>query len=347
MDKYRDKIAIFNDDVQGTGIVTLAALQAALKVSDVKMKDCRVLCFGAGTAGTGIADMIVRAIGVDSEKDDKEAAKQIWYVTSSPISSLIRLTICIRLMDKPGLLLKSMGHDLTHGQHPYARDDEEWKGESTDDLTAVIKKVKPHVIIGTSTKPGAFTKEAVQEMAKHVDRPIVFPLSNPTKLHEAQPEDINSWTKGKALIATGSPFPPVEHDGVKYEVAECNNSTAFPGVGLGGVLCRTRLVSDKMLVAATKALAAQAPALKDPNAGLLPDVEDVRDISVQVAKAVIKTAVEEGLNQEKDIPTDDKELEEWIREQMWEPRYRELKKVEKEDADKAARGEAGIQGGHE
>jgi len=249
-------------------------------------------------------------------------------------------------MDKPGLLLKSMGEDLTHGQHPYARNDSDWKGKPTDDLVSIIKEVKPHVIIGTSTKPKAFTKEALQEMAKHVDRPIVLPLSNPTKLHEAQPEDIYSWTGGKALIATGSPFPPVEHNGTKYEVAECNNSTAFPGVGLGGVLCRTRLVSDKMLVAATKALAAQAPALKDPDAGLLPDVEDVREISVQVAKAVIQTAIEEGLNQEKEIPEDEGGLEEWIREQMWEPQYRKLVKVQYADASKAAKGEAGAQGQH-
>jgi len=249
-------------------------------------------------------------------------------------------------MDKPGLLLKSMGDNLTHGQKPYARDDSEWENNPTDDLVSVIKEVKPHVIIGTSTKPKAFTKEALQEMAKHVDRPIVLPLSNPTKLHEAQPNDIFTWTDGKALIATGSPFPPVEHNGTKYEVAECNNSTAFPGVGLGGVLCRTRLVSDKMLVAATKALAAQAPALKDPNAGLLPDVEDVREISVQIAKAVIQTAIEERLSQEEGIPEDEKELEEWIREQMWKPEYRKLVKVQYSDAGKAAKGEAGIQGQH-
>lgn len=199
-------------------------------------------------------------------------------------------------------------------------------------------------MIGTSTKPGAFTEEVIKEMAKHVDRPIVFPLSNPTRLHEAKPEDINAWTKGKALIATGSPFPPVEYDGTKYEVAECNNSTVFPAVGLGAVLCRARLMSDKMLVAATQALAGQAPALKDPNAGLLPDVVNVREISVQLAKAVIKQAVEEGLNNEKDIPTNDADLDEWMREQMWDAKYRPLRHVSLEKAGKHAKGEAGIQG---
>jgi malate dehydrogenase (oxaloacetate-decarboxylating) len=181
-------------------------------------------------------------------------------------------------------------------------------------------------------------------MSAHVSRPIVFPLSNPTRLHEADPKDINEWSQGKALIATGSPFPPVTYNGTAYEVAECNNSTCFPGIGLGCVLSRAKLVSDAMLVAAVKALAAQSPALKDPNKGLLPDVADVREISVHIAKAVIKQAVEEGLAQEKDIPNEDAELDEWVREQMWEPVYRPLRRVAKEDASRDARGEMGIAG---
>jgi len=181
-------------------------------------------------------------------------------------------------------------------------------------------------------------------MASHVDRPIIFPLSNPTRLHEADPKDINEWTKGKALIATGSPFPPVTYNGKEYEVAECNNSTCFPGIGLGCVLSRTRLLSDKMLVAAVKALAAQSPALKDPDKGLLPDVTNVREISVHIAKAVLKQAVEEGLAQEKGIPEDEEDLEEWIREQMWDPAYRPMRKVEREGASKLALGEMGIAG---
>lgn len=181
-------------------------------------------------------------------------------------------------------------------------------------------------------------------MASHVERPIIFPLSNPTRLHEADPKDINEWTKGKALIATGSPFPPVTYDGKEYEVAECNNSTCFPGIGLGCVLSRARLLSDKMLVAAVKALAAQSPALKDPDKGLLPDVTNVREISVHIARAVIKQAVEEGLAQEKGIPTNDEDLEEWIREQMWDPVYRPMRKVGREGASKHALGEMGIAG---
>lgn len=161
-------------------------------------------------------------------------------------------------------------------------------------------------------------------MASYVDRPIIFPLSNPTRLHEADPKDINDWTKGKALIATGSPFPPVSYNGKEYEVAECNNSTCFPGIGLGAVLSRSKLLSDRMLVAAVKALAAQSPALKDPDKGLLPDVTQVRDISVKIAMAVIRTAMDEGHATRQNIPTDEKDLEEWIRAQMWEPRYRDL-----------------------
>ncbi|KAB8304121.1 hypothetical protein EYC80_003541 [Monilinia laxa] len=323
LDRYRPEIACFNDDVQGTGCVTLAAMIAALHVSKVKLEDTRIVIFGSGTAGTGIADQFRDAIATDSGKSKEEAAKQIYCV------------------DKPGLLLKSHGDKLTHAQIAYAREDSDWKDKDHGDLLAIIKEVKPHVLIGTSTKPKSFTKEIIEEMASHVDRPIVFPLSNPTRLHEADPKDINEWTKGKALIATGSPFPPVKYEDREYEVAECNNSTCFPGIGLGCVLSRTRLLSDKMLVSAVKALADQSPALKNPDKGLLPDVVNVREISVHIAKAVIQTSVEEGLAQEKNIPTNDEDLEEWIREQMWDPAYRPLKLVEKDSASRNATGKSG------
>ena len=181
-------------------------------------------------------------------------------------------------------------------------------------------------------------------MASHVSRPIIFPLSNPTRLHEASPSDLNEWTKGKALIATGSPFPPVKYDGKEYEIAECNNSTCFPGIGLGCVLSRSKLLSDKMLVAAVKSLAAQSPALKDPDKGLLPDVIHVREISVHIAKAVIRQAVDEGLATQEGIPDDEEDLEEWIREQMWDAAYRPLKFVEKSTAGRHAKGEMGVAG---
>ncbi|EPE24681.1 Aminoacid dehydrogenase-like, N-terminal [Glarea lozoyensis ATCC 20868] len=326
LDKYRPQMACFNDDVQGTGAVTLAAIMAGLHVSNIKLTDMRVVIFGSGTAGTGIADQVRDAIAADSGKSKEDAAKQLWCV------------------DKPGLLLKSHGDKLTHAQIPYAREDSDYKGTSTSDLLSVIKAVKPHVLIGTSTQPKTFTKEVIQEMSSHVDRPIVFPLSNPTRLHEADPKDINEWSKGKALIATGSPFPPVSYNGKEYEVAECNNSTCFPGIGLGCVLSRSKLLSDKMLVAAVKALAAQSPALKDPCKGLLPDVSDVREISVHIARAVIRASQEEGLNMETEIPEGEEDLEEWVREQMWDASYRPLRLVSKETASKDAKGQLGSAG---
>ncbi|KAJ4351907.1 NAD-dependent malic enzyme, mitochondrial [Didymosphaeria variabile] len=284
LDKYTPKMACFNDDVQGTGAVTLAAIMAAFKEAKVEWGDARFVMFGSGTAGTGIADQVSDAIAQETGKSKEEAGQQIWCV------------------DKPGLLLKSKKDELTPAQIPYAREDGDWDKKDHSDLRSVIKEVKPHVLIGTSTKPGAFTKEVVQEMAKHVDRPIIFPLSNPTRLHEAKPQDLFDWTDGKALVATGSPFPPVKHNGKEYDISPISNGTG---------------------------------------SGLLPDVTDVREISVHIAKNVIQQAVKEDLAQEKDIPTDDAELEEWIREQMWDAKYRPLKLVEHENANAFARGEAG------
>ncbi|KAI9705261.1 MAG: NAD-dependent malic enzyme, mitochondrial [Bogoriella megaspora] len=326
LDKYTPQIACFNDDVQGTGCVTLAAIMAAFHVTKTKMSDLRVVMFGSGSAGTGIADQIRDAIAVESGKSQEEAGKQIYCV------------------DKPGLLLKSKQDQLTPAQIPYAHDDAPWEGKDHTSLVDIIKEVKPHVLIGCSTRPKAFTKEVVTEMASHVPRPIIFPLSNPTRLHEADPKDLNEWTEGRALIATGSPFPPVEHNGVTREISECNNSVTFPGIGLGAILSRTKLLPPSLLVAATRALASQAPILKDETKGLLPDVQDVREVSVKIAVAVIRKAVEEGLAQEKKIPEEEGDLEEWVREQMWEPVYRPLRRVGKENATRHAKGEAGTGG---
>ncbi|RPB14868.1 hypothetical protein P167DRAFT_572150 [Morchella conica CCBAS932] len=324
LEQYRPQLTCFNDDVQGTGVVTMAAIMAAAKVAKMEVKDLRVVMFGAGTAGTGIADQFRDAVAAGG-KSKEEATAQVW------------------LVDKPGLLLKSHGDQLTTAQTTYAREDEEWSSKDTKDLVTIIREVKPHVLIGCSTRPKSFTEEVVKEMAKHVERPAIFPLSNPTKLHEASPEDIYAWTDGKALVATGSPFPPVEHNGKKFDIAECNNATAFPGIGLGCILSRATRLSDKMLVAAIASLAAQSPALKDPTRPLLPDVEDVRRISAQIACAVIKQAVEEGLNRIEDIPVDNEEdLLDWVKGQMWNPVYRPLKKVDKSTSSRAAKGELGI-----
>jgi malate dehydrogenase (oxaloacetate-decarboxylating) len=240
--------------------------------------------------------------------------------------------------------MKRHGDKLTSAQKPFARDDSEFPDSDTVDLHTVIKSVKPNILIGCSTRPGSFTKEILQEMAKHVDRPIVFPLSNPTRLHEAQPKDINTWTQGKALIATGSPFPPVEYNGQQYDVAECNNCLVYPGIGLGCVLARAERLTDTMIVAAAHGLAELSPALKDPDLALLPDIKDVRETSVAVAMKVIQQCINEGLNRVKDIPEDEGELKAWIEEQMWKPEYREYEKVKADDASREARGELGIKG---
>lgn len=329
LDRYRPKIPCFNDDVQGTGCVTLAAIMAGLHVSKQKLSDLRMVVFGSGTAGVGIADQVRDAIAAERNIGKEDAAKQIF------------------LIDKPGLLTTDT--DNNDAQTFFAKSKDEWNDKSTD-LLGVIKAIHPNVLIGTSTVPGSFTEEIVKEMASHVDRPIILPLSNPTRLHEAVPSDLLKWTEGRALVATGSPFKPVKgpwgKDGkdVEIEVAECNNSVVFPGIGLGSVLCRANLVTDKMLVAAVEAVAEMSPALKDDTAPLLPGVDIVRDVSVNVAKKVIRAAEKEGVVEEKDIPQDDDELAEWIREQMWDPVYRPLKLVDMEGASRQAKGQLRVVG---
>ncbi|KAF3764101.1 hypothetical protein M406DRAFT_291140 [Cryphonectria parasitica EP155] len=329
LDSYRPKIACFNDDVQGTGCVTLAGIMAGLHVTKQKLSDMRMIIFGAGTAGCGIADQVRDAIAAERNISKEDASKQIW------------------LLDRPGLLTTAT--ELNQAQKSFAKSKEEWDGKSTD-LLSVINEVHPNVLIGTSTKPNSFTEEIVKSMASHVDRPIVMPLSNPTRLHEAVPADILKWTDGRALVATGSPFKPVKGpwgeggEEVEIEVAECNNSVVFPGIGLGCVLSRSKLLTDKMLVAAVEGVADMSPALKDDRAPLLPGVDVVRKVSVNVAKKVIRAAEKEGVVQEKDIPSEDEALEDWIREQMWDPVYRPLKFVKKELASRQAKGELRVVG---
>ena len=314
LDKYRSQAPIFNDDVQGTGCVTLAAIMAALHVSKQELKDLRMVVFGAGSAGVGIADQVRDAIATERKISKEEAAKQIY------------------LIDKPGLLTTET--ETTEAQKIFVKDASEWKQGGTS-LLDVVKKVKPNVLVGTSTVPGSFTKEIVQEMAKHVDRPVILPLSNPTRLHEAIPKDLYHWTNGKALVATGSPFDPVKgpwgQNGKEIEItpAECNNSIVFPGIGLGSILSRSKLITDKMLVAAVEGVASLSPALKDSTEPLLPGVDVVRPVSVRVARNVIKAAVEEGMATQADIPSNDDELDAWIKEQMWDAEYRPLKLAKK------------------
>ncbi|EGP85269.1 uncharacterized protein MYCGRDRAFT_45998 [Zymoseptoria tritici IPO323] len=311
LDQYRSEVPCFNDDVQGTGCVTLAAITAAFHVSGQSLKDIRMVIFGSGSAGIGIADQVRNAIAAECKIDKDEAAKQIW------------------LIDKPGLLTTDV--DVSSAQKGFVRDAAEWKGKDTS-LVGVVKDVKPNVLIGTSTVPGAFTKDVVQEMASHVERPVVLPLSNPTRLHEAVPKDLLTWTNGKALVATGSPFDAVKgpwgKDGAEVEIqpAECNNSVVFPGIGLGSILCRTKLITDEMLVGAVEGVASMAPARTDSTAPLLPGVEDVRAVSVRVARNVIKAAVKGKVATQEGIPMEsDEELDQWIEKQMWKAEYRPIK----------------------
>lgn len=312
LDKYRSDVPCFNDDVQGTGCVTLAAIVAALRVSGQGLADLRMVVFGAGSAGVGIADQVRDAIAAERNISKDEAAKQIW------------------LVDKPGLLTTET--ESSDAQKGFLKDASQWKGKDCD-LMSVVENVKPNVLIGTSTVPGSFTKEIVQEMARSVERPIILPLSNPTRLHEAVPTDLFHWTDGKALVATGSPFDPVKgpwgKDGEEIEVvpAECNNSVVFPGIALGSVLSRTKLITDEMLVAAVEGVASMAPSQDDSTAPLLPGVDIVRKVSVRVARNVIKAAVKGKVSQQSDVPEDDDKLDTWIEQQMWQAEYRPLELV--------------------
>lgn len=325
LDTYRPQMPCFNDDVQGTGCVTLAAIMSGFLVTQQSLADLRMVVFGAGTAGVGIADQVRDAVAAERGISKEEAAKHIW------------------LIDKPGLLTD--GIEMSAAQKAFAKDQTEWHGKKTD-LLGVVEAIHPNVLVGTSTVPKAFTREIVQTMAAHVERPIILPLSNPTRLHEAVPADLLAWTGGRALVATGSPFAPVRGpwgpDGaeVEFEIAECNNSVVFPGIGLGSILCRASRVTDSMLVAAVEAVAEMSPVRKDPMAPLLPGVGVVRDVSVAIARRVVRAAAKEGVSTEAGMPLDggDALLDEWIREQMWEAEYRPLKYVPLEEASRHALG---------
>lgn len=255
LERYRERQAVFNDDIQGTGAVTLATLTAALQVNGEKLSEQRIVQFGAGSAGLGIVRQIRDAMVLVDGTEKKEAASKFW------------------LVDKFGLVKRGLGDKVRPEiEDDFVRPEDHWGTDETH-LLDVVKRVKPTVLIGTSTAHGAFTENVIREMAKHTERPIIFPLSNPTRLAECTPEDAQRWTDGKALISTGSPFPPVDiGEGEKYSVAECNNALVYPGIGLGAILARAKRVTDKMIIRAAQCLGDLAPASKDkPNASLLPD----------------------------------------------------------------------------
>ncbi|WVF72985.1 hypothetical protein IAT40_007803 [Kwoniella sp. CBS 6097] len=315
--RYRDQLSIFNDDIQGTGAVTLAALQAAIAVTKSKLADQKIVIYGSGSAGLGIArqlrDAIILEAGDKDKISSKEAASRFW------------------LIDQHGLIKKFLGKDKIRDEieDEFIRQEDEWNNDKEESgLLDVIKKVKPTVLIGTSTHAGAFTEEVAKEMAKNVDRPIIFPLSNPTKKCEAKPEDLNKWTNGKALMATGSPFDPVDipgQDKKKYIVAECNNALIYPGLGLGAILSRASKMTDSMIVAGSKRLSELAPSSEknDPDASLLPDFGDAPEVNFEIALAVIEAAVQDGVATEKELPKDKEERKKWAKEKSWTAVYSE------------------------
>ncbi|QWH41800.1 oxaloacetate-decarboxylating malate dehydrogenase [Bacillus mycoides] len=308
LDKYRHDVCTFNDDIQGTGAVSLAAVLSAVKASGVPLNEHRVVVFGAGTAGIGIADQVRDAL-VRVGLSEQEAHERFW---------------CI---DRNGLITDNM-EDLLDFQVPYARKEAEvkdWKQSDAIGLAEVVKYVKPTILIGTSTVAGAFKEEIIKEMASHVERPIILPMSNPTPLAEAKPVDLIEWTEGRALVATGSPFDPVTYNGVTYVIGQSNNALIFPGLGLGTIVVRASVMTDGMFAAAAEAVASMVDT-SQPGAPILPEVEELRNISEMVAIEVAKVAVAEGVAREN---LSDNDIKIAVKESIWKPEYRQIKAVEK------------------
>ncbi|MBJ7945766.1 oxaloacetate-decarboxylating malate dehydrogenase [Bacillus cereus group sp. N24] len=308
LDKYRHDVCTFNDDIQGTGAVSLAAVLSAVKASGVPLSEHGVVVFGAGTAGIGIADQVRDAM-VRVGLSDEESHNRFW---------------CI---DRNGLVTDNM-EGLLDFQIPYARKEAEvsdWKQNDVIGLAEVVKHVKPTILIGTSTVAGAFKEEIIKEMASHVERPIILPMSNPTPLAEAKPADLIEWTEGRALVATGSPFEPVTYNGVTYVIGQSNNALIFPGLGLGTIVVRASVMTDGMFAAAAEAVASMVDT-SQPGAPILPEVEELRNISELVAIEVAKVAVAEGIAREN---LSDNDIKIAVKEAMWKPEYRQIKAVEK------------------
>lgn len=309
LDRYRNEICTFNDDIQGTGVVTLAALLAAVKATNEDLPKQRIVIFGAGTAGIGIADQISEAMQREGATEE-EARRCFW------------------LLDRSGLLTEN-SLTISNEQRNYARNASEltqWVKLQPNyiSLEDVVRNVKPTILIGSSTSPGAFTETIVKEMAAHVERPIIFPLSNPTEKSEAKPEDLIKWTNGKALIATGSPFPPVEFNGRPIPIAQCNNALVFPGIGLGVIATKAKAVTDEMLWAACQKTVLCSPILHDPLSALLPKFDQANSLSREIAIAVGQQAIKERLAQ---VDTH-LGMEELIDNVDWEPHYLPYRKID-------------------
>lgn len=295
LDKYQDRILTFNDDIQGTGVIALAGVLGALNISGQSIAEQRFLTFGAGTAGMGIVKMLYNEL-IKQGMSPKEA-KQHFY-----------------LVDRQGLLFENTP-GLTPKQQAFVRSRDEFAdaGELTD-LPAIIKAVQPTVMIGTSTVHNAFTEAAIKEMAKHADRPIIFPISNPTEKIEATPADLIKWTNGKALVATGIPSATVAYQGIDYQIGQANNALIYPGVGFGALAVNARIINDEMLAAAAHALGGLVD-VKASGAPVLPPVSQLTAFSKQVAIAVAQSAIDQGLAQT------DLSAEQAVAAMHWQPEY--------------------------
>ena len=278
LDKYKDKIATFNDDIQGTGMVVLAGILGALNISKESIKDQKILSFGAGTAGMGIANQIMDEL-MQAGLTEAEA-KQHFYA-----------------VDKQGLLFDDT-EDLTPAQKEFTRSRSEFSNaDELTNLEAVVKAVHPTVMIGTSTQPGTFTESIIKEMAAHTDRPIIFPLSNPTKLAEAKAEDLIKWTDGRALVATGIPADDVEYNGVTYQIGQGNNALMYPGLGFGLIASTAKVLNSETLSAACHALGGIVDTSK-PGAAVLPPVSKITEFSQKLAEVVAQSVLDQKLNKE-------------------------------------------------
>jgi malate dehydrogenase (oxaloacetate-decarboxylating) len=302
LERYRDQICSFNDDIQGTASVALAAILGAVKLGKGKLKEQKIAVLGGGSAGLGIAELIVEAMKLEG-CSDAEARKNFYIVD---IDGLIHTQLARTFPEQ-----RKFAQEFNAVNH--------WPCAETGkySLLDVIKNGKPNVLIGVSTQPNVFTEEIVRAMNSYQERPIIFPLSNPTSHSEAKPEDLIKWTNGKAIIATGSPFPPFDFNGKEFPVAQCNNVYIFPGVGLGVVACKAPKVTEKMFIRAAQVLSEHAPMLKDPMGSIFPSLEDLRSVCRNIAIAVGEVAEEEGL-----IPnSSQKEIESRVDKKMWYPNY--------------------------
>ena len=296
LNKYKTQIPTFNDDIQGTGIVTLGGVFAAMDIAGEKLTDQVYLCYGGGTAGAGIASRVLREMVVDGLSEE-EAYKRFFMV------------------DKQGLLFDDMD-DLTPEQRPFAKKRSDFaNADKLTDLLEVVKTVKPTILVGTSTQPNTFTKEVVEAMCENAERPVIFPLSNPTKLAEATAKDIIEWSNGKAFVATGIPSDDIEYNGINYVIGQANNALIYPGLGLGMLASEASLLTDEMIGAAAHALSGIVDITK-PGAPVLPPFKYVAEVSLKVATAVAKKAQEQGLAR-----AAEQDMEKAVRDFRWTPKY--------------------------